>query len=335
MRVVLEVATGPVQGKPIVLLAGQRLQVGRTERADIAFPQDGRMSSIHFLLEAEDEACYVCDLNSTNGTFLNGRQLSARSPLQSGDQVQAGDTVFVVHSGEGRAVTEACATPGPVAASAGSALSTVQSPAATAVKICYTVEKCDAGPLLYRGSVEQISPHHLAAMFGTVYPLFLMVDFRKLAIPRPQAPEATDYLFDWLTPQAAAIASPVLFASDEVATWPKIVEEGWGMDALVCLFSKQDRSALREHWRQALRGKRKREGMGTGMIGYCWPSVLAMMLSHGKPSQVMELLAGVEAVLVEMPDLPETWQIYAQKPITEVLGRLGLVESKSEMGLPA
>jgi hypothetical protein len=50
MRVVLEVATGPVQGKPIVLLAGQRLQVGRTERADIAFPQDGRMSSIHFLL---------------------------------------------------------------------------------------------------------------------------------------------------------------------------------------------------------------------------------------------------------------------------------------------
>ena len=87
MRVVLEVATGPGRGKRINLLAGQVLQVGRTERADVAFPHDGRMSSVHFRLEAEREQSYICDLGSTNGTFLNDSKLAERSPLRPGDRV--------------------------------------------------------------------------------------------------------------------------------------------------------------------------------------------------------------------------------------------------------
>ena len=240
----------------------------------------------------------------------------------------------MVHNGDDPPPAAAFAAPTSVATGDGAVAAAAQSPTGPAVQVRYTIEKCDAGPLLYRGSTEQISPNHLAARLAAVYPLFLIVDFRKLAIPRPKDCQAMDYLFDWLTPQAAAIASPVFFSAGDVAAWPEIVENAWGMDAVVYLFSKQDRPALGEHLRQSLRGKRRRERGVTAMVGCCWPSVLAMLLAHGRPSHVAELLAGIEAVLVEMPDLPETWQIYAQEPIAAALAQLGFVEAGAEASVP-
>ena len=37
------------------------------------------------------------------------------------------------------------------------------------------------------------------------------------------------------------------------------------------------------------------------------------------------VLAGIDAVLVELPDLPETWQVYGARPAAEALERIGLV----------
>jgi pSer/pThr/pTyr-binding forkhead associated (FHA) protein len=38
----------------------------------------------------------VEDLGSTNGTYLNGRRLSAPSPMRKGDQLQVGSSVMEV-----------------------------------------------------------------------------------------------------------------------------------------------------------------------------------------------------------------------------------------------
>jgi hypothetical protein len=51
--------------------------------------------------------------------------------------------------------------------------------------------------------------------------------------------------------------------------------------------------------------------------------VLSSLLSHQTPSFVQQLLTGIDAVLVETPDLPETWQLFGTGQILELLDQLG------------
>jgi hypothetical protein len=137
-------------------------------------------------------------------------------------------------------------------------------------------------------------------------------------------------LFDWLEPHAAAVASPVVLSADDLAEWPALIERGWGKDAVICLFSEQPKPALLAHLRQAIRAKPQREDLGGGIVGFCWPSVMAMLLAHGAPAFVRRLLSGIDAVLLELPDLPETWQLYGGPRVAELLDELGLTREAPE-----
>ena len=68
------------------------------------------------------------------------------------------------------------------------------------------------------------------------------------------------------------------------------------------------------------------------IIGYCWPSVLAPLLSHYTPDFVQRLLEGIDAVLVEFPDLPDTWQLYGRRELVGLLCRLGFELKPVEEG---
>jgi pSer/pThr/pTyr-binding forkhead associated (FHA) protein len=91
----LRVISGAQQAAKISLRDGQVLQVGRTEWADCAFPDDLLMSSIHFSVECGTLACVVRDLKSTNGTYINGKK-KREAVLSDGDEIRAGNTVFSV-----------------------------------------------------------------------------------------------------------------------------------------------------------------------------------------------------------------------------------------------
>ncbi len=56
------------------------------------------VSRRHMELCIEGSACYAVDLNSTNGTFLNGRRLPAgsKAPLKNGDILMLGNEKFMV-----------------------------------------------------------------------------------------------------------------------------------------------------------------------------------------------------------------------------------------------
>lgn len=54
---------------------------------------DPSMSARHFQIEERDGQFYLRDLESSNGTFLNDREVRS-APLQSGDRIQAGSTLF-------------------------------------------------------------------------------------------------------------------------------------------------------------------------------------------------------------------------------------------------
>jgi len=102
MRVTLEVTTGTLAGNKIRLKAGQVVRLGRTSKADFAFPDDSHMSGVHFLIECDEKTCRLRDLGSRNGTAVNGRKVGA-TELVNGDTILAGETNFLVKF-EGEAV---------------------------------------------------------------------------------------------------------------------------------------------------------------------------------------------------------------------------------------
>lgn len=342
MRVILQVTSGASAGRKTLLGANQVLQVGRTEWADLAVTHDGHMSGLHFALETDNASCFIKDLGSTNGTFVNGQPLAERKQLKGGDEIRAGETLFTVRV-EGEASHESPETvaqapaverptpPDSPARSAPELPSGTEMPAGKRRKaVAYTAERCESGLTLCRGELAEVHPTDLGLLLGQNLPLYLIVDLRKLGAPLPEDVAQPDFLFDWLSPEAAALVSPIVVAQQETAAWPAMLEAGWGKDAVVCLFCKQEKPGLLEHLRLCLRAKRKRDDLGGGMVGLCWPSVLAMLLAYGAPGYVREVLTGIEAVLVELPDLPETWQLYGNAQVTELLDRLGFVRKAAD-----
>jgi hypothetical protein len=59
---------------------------------------DDHASSHHALLQSAHGLWYVEDLDSTNGTYLNGRRIYASQRLKKGDKVRIGHTVLLVVS---------------------------------------------------------------------------------------------------------------------------------------------------------------------------------------------------------------------------------------------
>ncbi|HYP53376.1 MAG TPA: DUF4123 domain-containing protein, partial [Pyrinomonadaceae bacterium] len=72
---------------------GQVVRFGRTPQADVA-TGDTFMSRVHFAVECGAEVCRIQDLNSRNGTLINGADLSS-AVLRDGDRIFAGQTDFV------------------------------------------------------------------------------------------------------------------------------------------------------------------------------------------------------------------------------------------------
>ncbi len=79
--------------QPGIELPAEGLVIGRNPAALLVL-QDGMVSSNHFQVTWENGAWVAADLNSTNGTYVNGVRIT-RQVLRPGDQIQAGQTVVV------------------------------------------------------------------------------------------------------------------------------------------------------------------------------------------------------------------------------------------------
>ncbi len=94
----LIVLSGPCRcGDSMHLALRQSYVIGRELEADFRVRNDLQMSSAHFSIEATIDACEIVDLESTNGTFLNGRRIT-RESVRPGDEIRAGNTTFEVQS---------------------------------------------------------------------------------------------------------------------------------------------------------------------------------------------------------------------------------------------
>jgi pSer/pThr/pTyr-binding forkhead associated (FHA) protein len=69
------------------------LSVGRSPDADVRI-EDRYASAVHVRLYSRGASYYVEDMNSTNGTFLNGEILDGEAELSDLDEIKIGDTEF-------------------------------------------------------------------------------------------------------------------------------------------------------------------------------------------------------------------------------------------------
>lgn len=69
--------------------------VGRSSECDICI-EDTKLSRQHFAIEIINNKFVISDLNTTNGTFVNGTKVSTKQLLLSGDKVLAGTSLFIV-----------------------------------------------------------------------------------------------------------------------------------------------------------------------------------------------------------------------------------------------
>ena len=92
---VLEITNGPMKQSQYRVAAGEELAVGRCRTTD-CYIMDPRLSRKHFVISVCDQQWTVRDLESANGTFLNGLRIDNIGLLKEEDRIQAGDTSFRV-----------------------------------------------------------------------------------------------------------------------------------------------------------------------------------------------------------------------------------------------
>lgn len=84
----LRVMTGPAAGRTVPLKPGDAITIGRSPTTDLPMA-DPSVSGEHCRIKSEDGAFVVYDVQSTNGTLVNGQQVH-RHPLRPGDVITLG-----------------------------------------------------------------------------------------------------------------------------------------------------------------------------------------------------------------------------------------------------
>lgn len=112
-QVVLEVIEGPHQGCRFEFDSHQTFLAGRAETAQLRLADDPHFSRHHFLLELSPPRCYLRDLDSRNGTLVNGQRVK-EAHLKHGDLISGGRTsIRVLCTGGAEQATQAYVTRSP------------------------------------------------------------------------------------------------------------------------------------------------------------------------------------------------------------------------------
>lgn len=108
MQVDLRVLAGPYHGRVFCFTQPDTFLIGRSNDAHLCLTDDRFFSRHHCLLEINPPHCFIRDLGSTNGTFVNGQRVT-ETFLEHGAKIQGGETVLLVEVSTGE--TSAAAGP--------------------------------------------------------------------------------------------------------------------------------------------------------------------------------------------------------------------------------
>lgn len=97
LKLRIRIKTGKSSEQNIETVIVSSLIVGRSDTCDI-YIDDAKLSRQHFAIENDNGDVYILDLQSKNGTMLNGIRLNGRQRVKSGDKILAGLSDIVITS---------------------------------------------------------------------------------------------------------------------------------------------------------------------------------------------------------------------------------------------
>lgn len=95
VRLKLKIRTGRNQEQNIEVDVASSLMVGRSDICDI-YIDDSKLSRQHFAIENDSGRIFIMDLQSRNGTTLNGIRVNSRTELRNGDKIAAGLSDIII-----------------------------------------------------------------------------------------------------------------------------------------------------------------------------------------------------------------------------------------------
>jgi pSer/pThr/pTyr-binding forkhead associated (FHA) protein len=97
MKARIEVIGGVLDGNETVI--SKTSFIGRDKACDVFIPADSFMSKKHALLRLGNEGYILEDLDSTNGTFINGEPVHEPVLLLNGQLFKVGQTLLKINYG--------------------------------------------------------------------------------------------------------------------------------------------------------------------------------------------------------------------------------------------
>ena len=91
MPFILMIVSGERKGERFPVVEGRAITLGRDAANTICLP-DRKLSRIHCQIDAIGDRCQVVDLNSTNGTLVNGQRITTETWIGVEDEVEIGMT---------------------------------------------------------------------------------------------------------------------------------------------------------------------------------------------------------------------------------------------------
>ena len=93
----LVVVSGPEQGVSLKLSSANQISIGRSKDSDLVLREDD-ISNHHARLILWDDQWVIQDLDSTNGTFIDGNRVSVPTPVGVESSISLGSTTFELQS---------------------------------------------------------------------------------------------------------------------------------------------------------------------------------------------------------------------------------------------
>lgn len=90
------VTNGPLKGNKYIVRTNSPVLIGRSAKAAVKINYDRLASRKHALIYWRDNDCYIDDLDSTNGTYVNDKVVGNTQKLSNGDIVRLGETEMAI-----------------------------------------------------------------------------------------------------------------------------------------------------------------------------------------------------------------------------------------------